>query len=213
MPNTFETREQWLIAAARRFEQFFIDQGYPLPTLRVTCGFPSTRATGNGKRAIGQCWNPKASADKTTEVMVSPVLGADDPMSVIGTLFHELIHAAVGTECGHKGAFRKVAVAGGLEGKMTSTKEGDVFKARAQPILDDLGPFPHAKLDPSLSGKKKQSTRLIKCECSQCGYTVRVTAKWIAMGTPICPNEDEETGDSHGQMVAHLPDETDDDEG
>lgn len=33
----------------------------------------------------------------------------------------------------------------------------------------------------------KQTTRLKKAECSQCGYTVRVTAKWLEFGPPGCP--------------------------
>jgi hypothetical protein len=36
--------------------------------------------------------------------------------------------------------------------------------------------------------KKPQSTRLLKAECGECGYTVRVTKKWLeAKGAPICP--------------------------
>lgn len=33
----------------------------------------------------------------------------------------------------------------------------------------------------------KQTTRLKKAECSQCGYTVRVTSKWLEVGPPGCP--------------------------
>jgi hypothetical protein len=33
-----------------------------------------------------------------------------------------------------------------LEGKMTATMEGDAFKRLAQPILDAIGPYPHAEL-------------------------------------------------------------------
>jgi hypothetical protein len=36
--------------------------------------------------------------------------------------------------------------------------------------------------------KKPQGTRLLKAECGECGYTVRVTKKWLeAKGAPICP--------------------------
>lgn len=47
----------------------------------------------------------------------------------------------------------------------------------------------------------KQSTRLKKCECSQCGYTVRVTQKWLEIGPPHCPH--------HGPMDTpdEMPDE------
>jgi hypothetical protein len=37
---------------------------------------------------------------------------------------------------------------------------------------------------------KKQTTRLLKCECAECGYTARVTAKWIKdSGAPMCPTD------------------------
>jgi hypothetical protein len=31
---------------------------------------------------------------------------------------------------------------------------------------------------------------MLKCECSTCGYTVRITRKWLdAAGPPICPTD------------------------
>ena len=38
---------------------------------------------------------------------------------------------------------------------------------------------------------------MIKCMCVECGYTVRTSSKWLAIGAPICPV------DFHGPM---LPD-------
>lgn len=35
--------------------------------------------------------------------------------------------------------------------------------------------------------KGVQTTRMIKCECLECGYVVRTSRKWAAMGLPICP--------------------------
>lgn len=43
------------------------------------------------------------------------------------------------------------------------------------------------------AGRKKQSTRLVKVQCSnqECGYVLRTTAKWIdKVGAPICPCND-----------------------
>ena len=34
---------------------------------------------------------------------------------------------------------------------------------------------------------KKQSTRLLKAECPECGYTIRVSKKWADLGLPTCP--------------------------
>ncbi len=38
------------------------------------------------------------------------------------------------------------------------------------------------------NGKKSTalSTRLLKCQCENCGYTIRVTRKWMATGLPTC---------------------------
>jgi len=32
----------------------------------------------------------------------------------------------------------------------------------------------------------KQTTRLVKCVCPDCGYTIRVTRKWLDTGLPYC---------------------------
>lgn len=34
---------------------------------------------------------------------------------------------------------------------------------------------------------KQQATRLIKCWCRSCGYTVRTTQRWLVGGAPLCP--------------------------
>ncbi len=54
------------------------------------------------------------------------------------------------------------------------------------PILKKAGPLPHKQLT-AYRTKKKQGTRLLKAYCEECGYTVRVTAKWLeASGAPFC---------------------------
>lgn len=34
---------------------------------------------------------------------------------------------------------------------------------------------------------KRQKTRLMKCYCETCGYTIRLARKWILIMMPICP--------------------------
>lgn len=193
--NTHTHREAWLHDVARGLVGWFKKAGFPLPVdLRVTCGFPSSRAlNGTRNQTIGQCWHPASSADGSVEIMVSPVLA--DPVRVAGIFAHELIHAAVGPGHGHKGPFRKLALAIGLEGKMTATTEGEAFKRLIAPILESVGPYPHAALDArkrEKEGPAKQTTRLVKATCG-CGYTVRLTRKWIdEVGAPHCPE--------HGEM-------------
>jgi hypothetical protein len=189
--NIHTHREAWLKAVIRRLAPMFREWGHPIPfNIRVTCGFPSTRPlSGQRNQRIGECWYAEASQDNHVEIMISPVLA--DPMRVAGVLAHELIHAACGPAVGHKGPFKKLAKKLGLEGKMTATTEGEAFKQLAQPILDDIGPYPHGVLNARKrsSGPKKQTTRMLKAECSDCGYTVRLTQKWVdEAGNPHCPH-------------------------
>jgi hypothetical protein len=133
---------------------------------------------------LGECWSDANSKDGHTEIMISPIL--DDPMRVVGVLAHELVHAAVGIEYGHKEPFAKLAKAIGLEGKMTATTEGEAFKQALAPILEAVGPYPHAEL--SKTARTKQGTRLLKLQCPTCPYTVRITRKWLdEVGAPACP--------------------------
>lgn len=186
-------RETWLAAVAQEMAIWFDELGYPLPPYRCAVGFPSTGRKGN---RIGECWDASASADGRHEILIRP--DQDDPEFVAGILAHELVHAAVGIPAGHGPKFRAVATAIGLTGRMTATVPGPVFLDRLRPILADVGPLPHARLGIGLtSGPKKQTTRLIKCECDECGYTVRVARKWLDIGPPHCPQ--------HGPMSAELP--------
>ncbi len=180
------TREEWLIKLAKKLEILFQENGAELPKYRVTCGFPSAGGLSARNRSIGQCWSRSASADQTTEMIIG--ITQDDSMKVAGVLAHEMIHAAVGLECGHRGPFRKLALAIGLEGKMTKTTESEAFKQRVQPMLDELGPYPHAKID--ATNRKKQTTRNLKVECKSCGYRVSTTSKWLKVAIPTCPNYD-----------------------
>jgi len=195
-----ETREEWLQNVTGHMAGWYADLGYPLPKVRIAIGFPSTGRRG---RRIGECWDQGASADSTFEIYIRPDLA--EPEEVAAVLGHELVHAAVGLECGHKGPFRKVAVAIRLEGKMTATVAGPAFLAAVAPILAAVGPLPHARLAlGQSSGPKKQKARLLKAECQhqECGYNVRVTKKWVMdIGAPHCP--------AHGEMAV---DGLDDDE-
>lgn len=183
------TREVWLINLAERLNAVLFKNN-PLVNYRITCGWPSGRALSAKNRTVGQCFDPACSDDKTTELIVSMCI--DDPMRVADILAHEMVHGIVGTEHGHKGPFRKLALEIGLTGKMTATTAGEAFKQSVAPILESLGPYPHAKLDHT--NRKKQTTRLIKCECEECGYNVRITRKWLEeVGAPHCP--------IHGEMI------------
>jgi SprT-like family len=177
-------RESWLRQAVDLLAAKHTKGVLTLPdNLQVSVGFPF-RARGKGVHTIGQCWPHEASKDGRHEIFISPIL--DDPARVIDVLLHEMIHAGVGCDKGHGSAFRQPAIALGLTGKMTATVASPELLAKIAGWLKELPPYPHAALTPSSAGKK-QGTRLLKCECPDCGYLCRVTAKWIEVGFPTCP--------------------------
>lgn len=178
-----KTREQWLNAALPELQSRVFGSEYIIPEkVKVSCGFP--KAGGKSYKAIGQCWSPKASAESNHEIFISPTIS--ESTRVLDILCHELVHAIVGTEAGHKGPFRKCAKAIGLTGKMTATTAGPELHQTLCAIVSDIGIYPHAALTPPESGIKKQIARMKKITCTDCGYTARVAQKWIDVGTPTC---------------------------
>lgn len=178
----YSVREAWLttgLAVLRR--ELFRPKGIEIPEeVRVSVGFPH----GRGKQTIGQCWSDRQSADKHFEIFIHPSLS--EPARVLDVLVHEAIHTLVP---GHPAAFKKIAVTVGLEGKMTQTVASNGLKTWLTELLADLGTFPHASLSTERPEDlpKKQTTRMLKAACPECGYTVRLSQKWVDAGYPICP--------------------------
>lgn len=192
-PNNFHTREEWLNFVSDELRPHYKKLSYPIPAkVRFGIGF---MATGYRSKHIGECWDVKASADKHIEIFISP--SQDDAKKVAGILAHELVHAAVGNEHGHKAPFKRACTALGLEGKPTSASPSKAMYADVlAPILASAGPLPHKQLRGNIK-RKKQGTRLLKvwCEHKGCGYIARVTGKWLeAAGAPFCGVK------SHGRM-------------
>lgn len=192
----YDTREKWLLEAVSLMAPLFEAKGYKVPKVRVACGWPSSRGLSAKSPTIGQCWSNESADDRICQIYISPRL--DKPVQefgVLDVLAHEVAHAVVGIKEKHNKVFTKCIRAIGLEGKPTSTFGGKEFLAQAKTWAAKLGAYPHAKLNGLKSPVKKQSTRLIKCECEECGYTVRVTRKWLEVGAPICPAK------GHGPMA------------
>lgn len=178
------TREEWLTAAIELLAPLYAEVGESLPTVRVSVGWPG--GSGRNNSVIGQCWATAASGDSVSQIFISPVL--DDAVRVLDVLAHELIHALDDNESGHKGRFAKVAKGIGLTGKMTATVAGAELEARLQGLAVELGAYPHSAISPAV-GVKKQTTRMLKVECSEgSGYVARMTRKWLEeFGAPFCP--------------------------
>ena len=194
----FTERESWLAAAAVALQH----QVFPRANIesaqweqrryRVSCGFPiGYRGSRSGKVTLGQAFDPSISADGTFEVFINPIL--DRPLDVLAVLAHELAHVWSGIQCGHRGDFARVARGIDLIGPLTSTTAGAWLSNELGDIAQILGAYPHAKIDPN--SRKKQGTRLLKLQCSGCGWTARVSALQAnrlhsASACPVCSSID-----------------------
>ena len=204
LPNKHDTRESWLRSATELLRTHFSEHGFVIPDkMRFAIAFPSTGRSG---KRVGELWHPATSADKSYELFIRA--DVDDPATVLGILVHELVHAVLPIEAGHGKAYKDAALKLGLTGKMRHAMPGPMLQARLIEVAESLGPLPHARLDivrgatnkGPADRPKKQKGRLLKATCADasCGYTVRVTGKWVVdLGPPHCPK--------HGAMAMDEP--------
>jgi hypothetical protein len=208
--NAYDSRESWLKAAEIELRPYFESCDYPLPeNIRHAIAFPST---GRNGRRVGECWHCSTSEDNHFEIIIRADIA--EPVEVLGVLMHELTHAALPPDAGHGKKFKDAAIKLGLEGQMRHAMPNQLLTPRLKEIAEKLGPLPHArlKIDWDRDGTapadrpKKQRTRLLKAECTTlaCGYTVRITSKWVTeVGPPHCPN--------HGAMQVERAEQDDGD--
>ena len=186
-------REAWLTAFTDGLRPMFEDAGAAIPEkVRSSVGWPSKQALAPKYRVLGQCWSPRCSSEGVIEIFISPLVG--DAVEVGEILAHELVHAAVGTACGHRGAFKRLALTIGLVGPMRSTRAGDELREHLNALQREIGPYPHAAM--AISSVSRQKTRMLKIECPACEYRARVSQKWLDVGAPTCPC---------GTVMRHMP--------
>jgi hypothetical protein len=175
-------RQQWLESAVEALRTRFSGANYAVPEkIRVSIGWPK-RAASCG--AIGECWSTEASSDRHAELFISPEL--TEGARILDVLAHELVHATVGTSAGHGKPFKQCALKIGLRGPMRATSAGPEFAEWTEALFKRIGPYPAGYLTDS----PKQGTRMLRCQCSACGYIARVSEKWLALaGPPICPSD------------------------
>lgn len=181
-------REDWLNEGLQRLREDFASTDFLLPEgIRVTCGWPSKSALAEKRKRVGECWSSDCSKDGHFEIFISPYIS--DSIEALAILVHELVHAAVGLECKHKGAFKTCALAMGLEGKMVETNASDGLKVRLRAIIEEIGEYPHATLDKLAvsNAPPKQSSRQLKVVCEKCDCIIRMSRKSIdEVGCPTC---------------------------
>lgn len=177
-----DTRETWLLKMTLRFiKPYFKSHGLTIPKVRLSVGVPYAR---NPYKVVGQCFGEGNSKDRVCQIFISPT--QDNAHSVVETLMHELIHATIGIKEGHGKVFKDAALKLGFEMPMRSTPAGGLLKCVIKGWIRKAGKFPHSAL--SFSGRKKQSTRMIKMSCERDQYIVRAAKTPVeAMGAVICP--------------------------
>jgi hypothetical protein len=156
------------------------------------------------KNAVGwfapERWKRGAAKTNIHEINVSAECITTHDMGEL--MLHELAHAENNVlgiqDCSsnqmHNKKFKSMAEKLGLEVKPRDkrygygfTDLGDGSKKFLASIKFDKSIFDAARLG-GIRKKGKVGSRLIKCECGECGYVVRTTNKWIeSSGAPICP--------------------------
>ena len=181
----FETREEWLSAAADTLRGAFRSRaGIVVPAVRVGVGFPSTGLRSN---VAGQTWKRAASRDNVNEITIRVTL--DNPVEVLAVLGHELIHASFDCVGGHGKRFTAAASACGYVGDPKTASLSEPLRENMAALAEALGAYPGDSGLAVAAQAKKQGTRMLKCVCSACGFTFRTTAKWIEGRALICPDE------------------------
>ena len=177
------TRESWLLAAVDLLRPHFDAKKHLIPLdVMVSCGFAST---GTRSHHIGQCWSRHSSTNDKNQIFISPALG--DPVEVLDTLVHELVHAVDDCQHKHGKEFKKIALSMGLQGPMRSAGAGPELKLLLQQLAHYLGPYPHGSL--KVHHRKVVSKARARAKCSVCGYQVPMYRKFLAYGPPICPKD------------------------
>lgn len=183
---TTHNRESWLNALTDALRPAFVAQGNPLPdTIHLSCGFPSK---GAKSKVIGECHY----AEPAPQIFIRP--DRIETEEVAGIVIHELCHAALGPGHGHGPEFKRLATALGLTGRMKATTVGDIARALLEPILADLGPYPHNALFSAASPRKTvrgEDARLINVRCPHCGFFAKVLNEQSYMGRLTCPQDGE----------------------
>lgn len=167
-------RDEWLTKAMETIvEKVFTPNELRLPPLtKIACGICPGRA-------IGICANPMYADDGACHIWISPELGSDDVMVILGTITHELCHAVCHADgyddAGHGHPFSSHIRTVGLSGKPKSAnvQEGTELWSTLESISMDLGPYDHKPLRKK-EKKTRQSMNVVLVSESDAEFEVRV---------------------------------------
>lgn len=180
--NELENREEWLVNVGQYMAETIL-HGVPVPDdWRVSCGW----APGSRKNTLGVCLMRSESEAGVNEIFISPHIS--DSLTAAGILLHELIHAADDGKSGHRGDFAKWARMAGFRSPLTELNPSETLKMHLEEVVSVWGDYPHAAI--VRRDVKKQSTRMLKVECKDCGVVwraSRASLRTIRDGHCLCP--------------------------
>lgn len=198
------TREQWLELAVEKLKPLFLHHKYEIPPVKVACGFPSKGGVSKN-RTLGECWSGECTVDGTRHILVTPLLGSEKTVEVLGVLTHELLHSALEPEAKHGPQFKTGMKEIGLEGPAKSAMPGADLQLRLEALAEELGEFPNIALKPKERKKSEiaQAKKIFKLFCEKkrncdkhCSiadkttggdYNVNSSRKSLKLGFPMCP--------------------------
>lgn len=182
MKTTKINREAWLRAAYALLRRKLLKEAPE--QVALSWSFPAKGGTSANRRRIGECHYKGGSADGAIEggrvILISPMLR--EPLELVETLLHEMVHAALPMGCGHRKQFSRLAARVGLLKPWTATKASPELAKRIQTkFLPALPVWPGGHLIIQATQKNRQ----LKGEC-ECGRILRGSAKLFEAGPIIC---------------------------
>jgi len=141
-PVIHKYAEVWLNEAMELMRPKFTEAGYEIPPVHLSVGFSAKGYRVNTRRLIfGTCCSRKLDKDGINQIFIAPIL--DDPMNVLVTLAHELVHAIDDCQHQHGPVFQKIS----KDLKLTDCRAVSIFDFSRtvrfyQGMLDQLGRYP-----------------------------------------------------------------------
>jgi hypothetical protein len=135
-------RNLWLGQAVTDLRPVFSSAGLRLPPqVLVTTGKTLPTPTGP---ATGLCYPSSGRPDRRPLIVINEDL--KEPVAMLSTLTHELIHAADDCASGHGKWFAGWAATLGLSGDPTATYAGPSLRHRLECMAHGLGPYPEPQM-------------------------------------------------------------------
>jgi hypothetical protein len=157
-------REAWLTRAVERFnEGLFEPNGYPLPALKVSVGFPR----GRKMHLPGDCETD--TKDGAPQIFISPKI--DNAIEALTVLAGMLIRARLVKNGADDYAHIK-SIVGAIEHGGDWLLMDEMREDYAL-LAEELGPYPHSGVN--VKAKSQQKGRLGIAKCPSCGAIAYVS--------------------------------------